>query len=138
MYPISKYLRTKGFSLLELMIVIIITAVMAGLAIPRFAKTVEKARAQEALIHLGTLRKSMNRCYLSGSSFTGCNGFSFLDTEDPGAQQNTLFSYAIAASGVTFTITSTRNTTVRGDGSSAITIDQDGVKGGTGVFSSIR
>jgi len=42
---LKKIAANKGFTLLEIIIVIIILGVMAGLAMPRFIRTVEYARA---------------------------------------------------------------------------------------------
>jgi prepilin-type N-terminal cleavage/methylation domain-containing protein len=45
---IKKSLGKKGFTLLEIMIVIVIIGVLAGLAIPRFMKATVKAKQTEA------------------------------------------------------------------------------------------
>ncbi|MFH0839147.1 MAG: prepilin-type N-terminal cleavage/methylation domain-containing protein, partial [Candidatus Omnitrophota bacterium] len=48
----------RGFTLLEVLMVVIIIGVLATLAIPQYTKTVEKARAAEAYSNLGTIRKA--------------------------------------------------------------------------------
>jgi type IV pilus assembly protein PilE len=40
--------KSKGFSLMELMIVVVITGVLAAIAIPTFSGYVQKARTSEA------------------------------------------------------------------------------------------
>ena len=60
----------KGFTLLELVIVVIIVAVLAGLGIPQFVKTVERARAAEAVGTLGALRSAQLRYYAEYSAYT--------------------------------------------------------------------
>jgi len=60
----------KGFTLLELVIVVIIVAVLAGLGIPQFVKTVERARASEAVGLLGSLRSAQLRYYAEYTVYT--------------------------------------------------------------------
>ncbi len=128
-----------GFTLLEIVIVIIITGVLAGLAISRFFKTIEFSRANEALSQLSAIRRAMDRCYLINSNYSSCNNFSTLDVEDPASLSNVHFTYSLGTPGATtFTITATRNTFNGGDGSSIITINENGVKSGSGSFSNIQ
>jgi len=42
----------KGFTIMELIVVVIIVGVMAGIAIPNFTRTIERARVQDATIQL--------------------------------------------------------------------------------------
>ena len=42
-----KYLKEKGFTLVELMIVIVIVGILAAVAIPKFTNAADKARASE-------------------------------------------------------------------------------------------
>jgi len=128
----------NAFTLLEIIITIIIVGILAGLALPRFFKTMEFSRSNEALIQLATIKKSLERCYLFESDYTECDDFNTLDMEDPSSQTNAHFAYGITSDATTFIVTATRNSVDNGDGSSAITIDQDGVKSGTGVFANIR
>ena len=51
----------RGFTLLELLMVIIIIAVLAAMALPQYIKATEKSRAAEALQLLGTMRASQHR-----------------------------------------------------------------------------
>ena len=128
-----------GFTLLEIIIVIIIIGVLASLALPRFFKTVEFSRATEALTHLSNIRQSMNRCYLPENSYTKCTDFPFIDVENPGTLPGSHFTYAIGGVDAThFTVTATRNATDNGDGLSTISINEAGVKSGTLVFGSIH
>lgn len=73
----------KGFTLLELVIVIIIVGVLASLAVPRFFKLVERARSVEAIANLQALRGALERCYImaavGGGNFSACTGTDQLD-----------------------------------------------------------
>ena len=55
--------KRKGFTLLELMIVVIIIGILASLAIPRFIKAVDKARKGTATAMLSAIRSSVLRYY---------------------------------------------------------------------------
>jgi len=53
----------KGFTLLELLTVVIIVAILAAVAVPQFFKVAERARAAEGVNVLGGLRSSQLRYY---------------------------------------------------------------------------
>ena len=56
--------KKKGFTLLEILIVVIILGILAGLAIPQYRKSIKKAKANEAWQVLGVMRGAQVRYYL--------------------------------------------------------------------------
>ncbi len=132
----------KGFTLLEVMIVIIIIGVLASLAMPRFFSTIEYARGVEAMYAIATIRQSMERCYLMRVSFTGpCSDFTTLDVEDPSLTPGSHFTYLIDSADIAYTITATRNTINGGDGFSTMWLNFDGsavTRGGTDNFGAVQ
>ena len=129
----------SGFTLLEIIIVIIIIGILASLAMPKFFKTVEYSRSAEALTSLGAVRRAMDICYQPTASYVPCAGFAQLSIPDPGASTGAHWAYTWAVPTTTaYTITATRNTVEGGVGTDTITINQDGTKTGTGNFASIR
>ncbi len=60
----------KGFTLLELIIVIIIVGILATIGFTQYQKTVEKGRAAEARSVLGTLRTAQQAYYLENYAYT--------------------------------------------------------------------
>ncbi len=133
--------RTSGFTLLEIIVVIIIIGILAGLALPRFFRTAEYSRATEALANLSSLRQAMNRCYLISGTYVGCN-LTNLDVPDPSTTPGSHFTYTadpLLLTATTFSLVATRNS-IDGSGASGnyISIDQDGTKAGIGAYSGIR
>ncbi len=53
--------RKSGFTLLELLMVVIIIAILASIALPQFMRASERARATEAIQLLGQIRTAENR-----------------------------------------------------------------------------
>ena len=130
----------SGFTLLEVIIVIIIIGVLASLALPRFFSTVEYSRGSEAMQSLATVRQSVERCYLMRSSYASCNSFNTLDVEDPGNTPNSHFTYGIASGGAAYTITATRGTRDGGTGGTIVlTFNGTTVtRNGTGPFGAVQ
>ena len=138
-FPIK--LSKKGFTLLEILIVLVILGVIAGLAIPAYQSSVEKSRSQEALQTLGAIRESMIRYFALNNAYTnatlcggGVNDLDYCPTTNAGGQ-TVHFTYLITAQAQpTFTLTATRNGVDGGDNASTLTLQQSGVIGKTGVF----
>jgi type IV pilus assembly protein PilE len=120
-----KHINKSGFTLLEIIIVIIIVGVLASLALPRFFSTVEFSRSTEALASLTAVRQSLERCYLQRSgNYNGCT-LANLDIENPTNSPNAHFTYTIGGQDATsYTITATRNTRDGGSSSSTIALSQ--------------
>jgi len=60
----------KGFTLLEVLIVVIIIGILASIAMPQYLTTLEKARSAEALSSLGSLRSSIDRYWYDQVALT--------------------------------------------------------------------
>lgn len=68
MKKIPEFKKT-GFTLLEVIVVIIILAILASIAIPRYTRALERSRAAEGTYVLGTILSSMERYFLENGDF---------------------------------------------------------------------
>jgi prepilin-type N-terminal cleavage/methylation domain-containing protein len=63
----------KGFTLVELMIVVIIVGILAAVAIPMYQGATERAKASEAVAALGTIRGAMRVYYAEHGTYVNAN-----------------------------------------------------------------
>ncbi len=64
----------KGFTLIELMIVVAIIGILAAVAIPSYQDYTKKGRFAEVVKLADALKQDVAICYSSLNTFTGCSG----------------------------------------------------------------
>ncbi len=142
-----------GFTLLEIIIVVIIVGVLASLALPKLYSTIELSKSVEALSHMSLVRKDIERCIAfnpcSGvfqctglCGLIGVNENKFL-MENPTGMNGSLglFTYgSLVYSNQHYMIQAVRTTVDGGDGTSQIFLVKDSAsvtKYGTGSFAGL-
>ena len=96
-------MRRTGMTLNELMIVVLIVSVTAGLAIPTYVTTVERARGGEASATLRLLDAAEKVYHVDEGVFTDLtaadSGFLVAEgyVQDPNADPNRPFDYSVSA-----------------------------------------
>ena len=89
----------SGFTLTELLIVVIIIAVLATLSLPMLLKSIEKAKVGEAISNLNLIRTGQKIYYLEKGCFAGdAGGLAALNIENPNDSTNRYFYYEITTS----------------------------------------
>ena len=71
----------KGFTLIELLVVVLIIGVLSAIALPQYSRSVEKARAAEAIQILGDLARAQKMYHMAGGQYI--NNMTKLDLEMP-------------------------------------------------------
>jgi len=105
--------NSKGFTLIELMIVVVIIGILAALAIPRFMRSTTKSKQSEAKQLLKQVY-TMERAYRQEYNTYACNGVT-ADSSLPSAfavigvdiMTNARYAYVMTATPLAFTCTAT-------------------------------
>ncbi len=145
----QKINNKSGFTLLEILVVVIIVGVLASVAMPLLFRNVERAHGSEALNIIGTIKRAIEGCaFQFGGNSATCNSWVRLDMTDPSAsatQQSSHFTYAAFSAlgpNTIYTITATRVSLNGGVAGDTITLSRNAAglisKIGTTAFAGIQ
>ena len=107
----------RGFTLIELMIVVAVVAILAAVAIPAYNQYVEQTRRADAHSTLLNAAQNLERCFTRNNSYIGCSV--------PETSADGFYAIGVTRDATTFTLTATR----AGDACSPFTLDERGNRG---------
>ena len=124
----KKFLKdAKGFTLVELSVVIVIIGVLAAFGVPKFRNAVERSKAAEAFNYLSAVRSAQERYQARQGTYVA--DLTGLDISLPAPKYFTLGTVQPAASGTledSWSLTLTRSGASGGYGQYTVTFNQDG------------
>lgn len=118
--------RPQGFTLLELLVTVVITAILLAVALPSYQNYIKKSRAQAAGADLVALGLAMENIYQRTLQYTTSTTMTTADTINYIASgtsiqpwspaQNATFSYTLTATSSTYTLSATGITSTTNNG----------------------
>lgn len=112
--------KKSGFTLLELLIVVIIVSILAGVALPQFGRMTRRARIAEAQNMIGGIMTAQSLYYAEHSAFTATRAnllaeypvdnttpYNYVITGDTAAPVSVVATGRLGAAGITVTGTLT-------------------------------
>jgi type IV pilus assembly protein PilA len=119
--------RRKGFSLVELSVVVIIIGVLAAFGVPRMLKAVERSKASEAFKYLASVRAAQERYQAREGTYA--TSLTDLDMDQSSPKYFVLGTIAAGTTGDledSWTMTMTREGASAGYGAYTVVFTEDG------------
>ncbi|MFT3756871.1 MAG: type IV pilin protein [Pseudoxanthomonas sp.] len=121
--------RARGFTLIELMIVVAIIAILAAIAYPSYTEYVRRSYRAQAKADLVEYAGLAERFYTANNTYVGFTLPTFVSPRETGAPvRYNLTPAAAFANATTFTLTATPTGGQANDKCGTLSINQAGVK----------
>ena len=88
-----------GFTLVEILVVVLIIGILSAVALPQYQKAVQRAKMTEALVVMKKIIDNAQMCHMSGADMSVCDYFEGLSGEvniEENSYEGKYFSYGIS------------------------------------------
>ena len=121
--------REVGFTLIELVVVMVVLGILAAIAIPNYSEYVQRGYRSSAQAYISDLASRQAQFFIDRRRYA--DTVAALNVPAPAeiANRYTVAIVAVAGPPATFTVTATPSGPQSGDRCGALTIDQTGTKG---------
>ena len=124
----------KGFTLVELAVVIVIIGVLAAFGVPQFLKSVERSKAAEAFNYLAAVRSAQERYLAKEGVYAGnLSGLDIVQTAPKYFGSVSTMDVTNATGAPTWTLTMARTLSTSSYGAYTVTFTQEGYDASTEV-----
>lgn len=98
----------RGFTLIELMIVVAIVGILAAVALPAYQSYMKKAAYSEVIVGMSSIKTAIDVCYGENNNLAGCDTADELGVTLPSGQTDAALA-SVALTATTAAITATPN-----------------------------
>ncbi|MGE8259377.1 MAG: type IV pilin protein [Stenotrophomonas sp.] len=126
----APHLRSRGFTLIELMVVLVVVAILAAVAYPSYTDQVRKSRRAQVKADLVEYAQMAERSHTVNNTYTAFR-FSNTTTSTQSPREGGTAYYTVTISGTSqsaFTLTATPQGTQAKDKCGTLTVNQANVK----------
>lgn len=122
--------QARGFTLVEVMIVVAIIAILAAIAVPQYSDYVLRSKVSEAVSNLGQHRVRLEQFFQDNRTYTGGAAPWACGSTAPTASDTKYFTLTCTSTATTYTITAT-GIAAQGTGGFTYTLDETNARSTT-------
>lgn len=122
--PRQAFIRARGFTMLEVMIVVAIVGILAAIALPNYADYIKRGKIMEATTALSDARQRTEQQFLDTRTYANCDAV----TQDAAKQVRAFTLVCAPANNNTGYVITATGTAAEGMNGFSYTVDNTGAK----------